>query len=342
MHGPPSFIDSVAVEAWDAWFRWREHGRLRDISVEATWRRMAKALASREPAQSAPGYEATLMSALDSWSLLLDERIIATAGTGAAAWPNNDLAAVVNAAIFVREPWSTFARFDLAAFNSTAELAVRALDGAALLGSDTASHAHRHRIGIVGLADALALLGLRYDSDTGRKQAASIGYALADGCFRGAIRSAREHGACMELSGGLLDAATRRGLPAELLNDARRHGLRHERLTAITSQPRLALFANNVANALDPLVGEASLHRIETSEQTRCVRSSGYALTLHRAQFNDAAKFPASTETGANLTQSAQRAMRQAVQPWIDEPIAYPLPIVSAADTASPCQAPAS
>lgn len=334
MHGPPSFIDTAAVEAWDAWFRWREHGRLRDISVEATWRRMTRTLASTEPAQSTPAYEARLMTALDSWSLLLDERIIATAGTGADAWPNNDLAAVVNAAVFVREPLSSRARFDLAAFNSMAELAVRALDGAALLGSGTPSRARRHRIGIVGLADALALLGLRYDSDAGREQAGSIGYALADGCFRGAIRSAREHGDCVEPSRELLSAATRRGLPAELLNDARRHGLCHQRLTAITSQPRLALFANNVANALDPLVGEAGLHRIATSEQTRCVRSSGYALALRRAQFNDAASTHVSIETGANLPQGAQRAMRQAMQPWIDEPIAYPLPIVSAADAA--------
>jgi ribonucleoside-diphosphate reductase alpha chain len=288
-----------------------------------------------EPAQSAPGYEATLMAAFDSWGLLLDERIIATAGTNAAAWPNNDLVAVVNAPIFVRERLSRIARFDLAAFSSTAELAVKALDGAALLGSGAPLPASRQRIGIVGLADALALLGLRYDSDAGREQAGRIGRALAEGCFRGAIRSAQEHGACIEPSNGLLDAAVRRGLPAELLNAAQRRGLRHERLTAITSQPRLALFANNVADALDPLVGEASLHRIATSEQTRCVRSSGYALALRRMQSGNAAGFHPSVETTANLTASAQLAMRQAIQPWIDEPIAYPLAVVPATGASS-------
>ena len=45
---PSPFLDPVAVEAWDAWFRWREDGQLRDISVEATWERVAGALAQAE------------------------------------------------------------------------------------------------------------------------------------------------------------------------------------------------------------------------------------------------------------------------------------------------------
>lgn len=288
-----------------------------------------------EPAQSASGYQSTLMTALDSWALLLDERIVSTAGTRAATWPNNDLVAVVNAAVFVRERLTGRARFDFAAFSSTAELAVKALDGAALLGCATPLRASCHRIGIIGLADALALLGLCYDSDTGREQAGRIAHALADGCFRGSIRSAREHGGGTEFSGGLLHAAIKRGFPAELLNEARHHGLRHERLTGISPQPRLALFANNVANALDPLVGEASLHHITTSEQTRSVRSCGYALTLRRMQFDPAAGGPqAPTETIATVPETAQLAMREAVQPWIDEPIVYPLPMAPAAGTA--------
>src|SRR5690348_2313422 len=101
-----SFIETAAVEAWDAWFRWRERGRLRDISVEATWRRMARTLAAVEPAQPAAEYEAALMTAFASWRLLLDERVLATAGTHAAEWPNNDLVAVLNAGMFVRERFS--------------------------------------------------------------------------------------------------------------------------------------------------------------------------------------------------------------------------------------------
>lgn len=50
------------------------------------------------------------------------------------------------------------------------------LDNAALLADAVVP---RLRIGIVGIADALALLDLAYDSDAGRAQAASMACALA-------------------------------------------------------------------------------------------------------------------------------------------------------------------
>ncbi len=330
MHGPSPFIDIAAVEAWDAWFRWRERGCLRDVAVEATWRRTARALALADSAQSAPEHEAILMAAFASWRLLLDERIMATAGTGTAAWPNDNLVAVLNAAMFVRDRWSARARFDLVAFGAMAELAVKALDNAMLLGRGPSLRTSRPRIGIIGLADALALLGLRYDSAEGRAQAGRIGRALAEGCFRGAIRSAQEGSSCAEPSNPLLEWAARRRFPAELLNDARRHGLRHESLTAITSQPRLALFANNVANALDPLAGEDDVHLIATPEHARSVRSPGYALILRGTRPGHATALGAPAETVANVSASAQIAMRQAIQPWIDAPIMYALPATAA------------
>lgn len=337
MHGQSPFIDTAAVEAWDAWFRSRERGRLQDITVEETWRRTARVLATVESVRPAAEYEAALMMAFASWRLLLDERVMATACTSAAAWPNSDLVAVLNASMFVRERFSTRARFDLVAFGAMAELAVKALDSAAMLGSGPPPPTYRLRVGIVGLADALALLGMRYNSPAGCAHAARIGRALAEGCFRGAVRSSRECDACREPSSAMLELATKRGLPAELLDDARRHGLRHGSLTAITSQPRLALFANNVANALDPLSGEDCSHVITTSGQSRLVRSSGYALTVRRMQSANTTASQESIET--NLPASASIAIRQAIQPWIDEPITYALPDMRAAiATADACE----
>ncbi|HEY0178168.1 MAG TPA: hypothetical protein VGC30_00870, partial [Dokdonella sp.] len=245
MHAPSPFIDAAAVEAWDAWFRWREHDRLHDRAIESTWRRAAAAVAGRADG----GLADALIDAYASWRLLLDERILATAGTPSADWPRTELAAVLNAAAFVRWRLSPTAQFDRDRFVETAALAVRALDAAG-------AGATPLRIGVVGLADAIALLGLRYRAPLAREQAREIVRALAEGCLRGSVQLARERGARFDADEDTLRSVSRRGLATELIRDVRRCGLRHRRLTAIAPQPRLALLANNVADALDPLLGE--------------------------------------------------------------------------------------
>jgi ribonucleoside-diphosphate reductase alpha chain len=111
-------------------------------------------------------------------------------------------------------------------------------------------------------------------------------------------------------------------MPAELLRDAAGHGLRYTQLTAITSRPRLALLANDVANAADPLRGENHANVIAVGDEQRLVRSSGFALSMLRTRSTASA---AGHDMPANLSREAQIAMRAALQPWIDEPIVYPL-----------------
>lgn len=303
------FIDTAAVEAWDSWFRWRERGRLRDLDVEATWRRVAVALSSR-PASPVPVAE--LLEACASWRLLLDERILAGAGTAEACWPDDALVALINVPIFVRNRFTAQATIDLASLAQTARLAVTALDAAADLGMPAGAPARTLRIGLTGLADALALLGLGYASDAARRQAAGVAGVLAQACLEAGIRLARDRGCDPSGAEAQLERARRRGFPADLLRDLVRHGARYAALTAITSQPRLALLANNVSDALDPLPGE----------RQRPAMSAGYAHSLRRAlALPSGAAFAPLAERAVD----AQLAMRGAVQPWIDAAIVYPL-----------------
>jgi len=327
MHGTSPFIDTAAVEAWDAWFRWRDRDRLRDLSIEATWQRVVDALCgSGSPAR------ADLMDACSSWRLLLDERILATAGTPSANWPASGLVAAINASMFVRRRFTAHAHVDVAALAQTAKLAVRTLDHAALLRHGETDGNARLRIGIVGMADALALLGARYDAATACRYTGQVCSAVAEGCFEASIGRMRDHERGPMPIDSQLRRATERGLPFELVRDARRHGLRHACLTAITSQPRLALLANNVANALDPLLGENHVHRIASADDMRSVRSSGYALIVGRSPSR--ASMPEAIATIAHLGIDAQLALRAAAQHWMDEPIAYPLAVARAPEDA--------
>jgi ribonucleoside-diphosphate reductase alpha chain len=229
--------------------------------------------------------------------------------------------AALNAASFVTMDRGNAPALDLTALADCATLGVRVLDNAALLAHVAAP---RLRIGLLGVADAVALLGLAYNSDAGRAQAASMASALAQGCLRGSMLLATARGTCANDIRAVVARAETRGTPMDLLRDIARHGLRHAQLTAITPQPRLALLANGVADAVDPLRGTDHPNVIAAfpGGPRRTIRSSGYALNLLQAHGSSPDQKP---DTLANLPWTAQIAMRAAVQPWIDEPIDYPL-----------------
>lgn len=315
---PSPFIELASVEAWDAWFRWREPGQLRDTSIEDTWQRVATCLATAETGATAARVQHDCMDALASWRLLPDARLLAHAGSGQHSWHAGPLHAVLNVAAFVVPGGVATASIALAALTDTAALALRCLDNAGVLVGKP--HAEL-RIGLVGVADALALLGLAYDSEAGRAQAAALAQALATGCLHGNVALARERAPTLTASTDIA-WAIRSGLPPELLRDANQYGLRHPRSTAVTSQPRLALLANDVADALDPLRGAHHAHRITAPGGVRTLRSSGYALNLLRGREDSGAEPP---HHPLGVTWMAQLALRAAVQPWFDQPVCYPL-----------------
>lgn len=313
------FSEPVAVDAWDAWFRWREHGRLYDVSIDDTWRRVAGALASVEAEGEQAEWLARFVKALASWQLLPDARVLSAAGTGRVTWRDGALQAAVNAAAFVSVDGDRAVPVDPAAMSQCAEVAVRALDNAAVVAGALAP---RLRIGLAGVADALALLDYGYDSDAGRTQVARWAAAIAEGCFRASTQLAIERGPAQGDTRGAIQRALVQGLAPEWIQLARRRGLRHQQLTAITAQPRLALLANDVADALDPLLGEHHARAVVPTAGQCQKGAAGYALNLLRGR-GDA--LTALADTLASLPWIAQIKMRAAVQPWMDEPIAYPL-----------------
>lgn len=318
------FRDPVSIEAWDAWFRWRDRAGLHDADIGATWRRVAEALASVEGGAGASLWTCAFEDVMQDLRALPDARVLAGAGTGSIPWPCGDLAAAVNVAAFVRDAFTPQARLDLAALERTAGVCVRMLDNATLLAGDTAGRAQWLQVGPIGLADALLMLGRNYDSDAARSDARQVATALALGCIHESMRLAAERGArasSVDSLPGALARMTDGTLAAELA----RHGLRHSRLTAVTSQSRLALLANNVADALDPLRMEPREHRIDSLDGSRLLRSSGSTLALLSRQRRARGPPCPVVELASGATPAAQQAMRVAMQAWIDAAIDYPL-----------------
>jgi ribonucleoside-diphosphate reductase alpha chain len=286
------FTDPAAVEAWDAWFRWREGDELRDITIDATWWRVGNALAAVE-GPLCRLWAHRYAEAFGRWRLLPDERLLRQAGTTSGVGELEAPVAVLNVAAFILGARTPLARFDRTVFVETAALAVRMLDDALSASGKVSSSGLR--IGVIGMANAFALLGLDYASSGARDMARTVAMALAEGCLHGNIELATERGANASAD----EACARwyaRGMPIWLIDKGRKAGLRHVVCSAISPQPRLARLADNMADALDPLTLAESV----------------------KQGFRDAVLADA-----PNLLE-AQRELRAAMQPWIDLPINYP------------------
>lgn len=305
------FTDPAAVEAWDRWFRWRDDGGLRDLTVDATWQRVADAIAGAE-GEEAPSWSRRFIDAFSRWRLLPDARLLHLAGTGNKVDDLDDPAAVLNAAAFVRWPDTLRATFERESFVATAALAVRLLDDV-LLSCARVSAGTQPRLGLIGVADALQMLSLPYDSAGARQCASDMASALAEGALLGATDLARERGPADCDRQQLAQRWRRAGAPGSLVEAVLRWGMRFSRLTQIEPQPQLALLANDASDALDPRLANTGLptrHAVHEGESTR------------------------RDETAETLVQ-AQIELRAAMQPWIDRPIDYPLYSSSAPDPAT-------
>ena len=293
------FTDPASVDAWDNWFRWREPDCLHDRTIDATWSRVAHAIVPREDPEG-QRWAHRYIDAFSRWQLLPDERLLRMAGTGPGLTDLESPCATLNVAAFVIAPHTRQARFDGERFGHIAALAVRMLDDALTAVHGRLPHAAALRIGLIGFADALHLLGIGYDDARAVEHANMIGTTLACGTLHGALELTGERGPLGAPPQHLLSIWRDRRVPDALIDAAAWNGVRHSRLTMIEPQPRLALLANHASDALDPQPDSAPGSVAHVSVE------------------------PASACAG-NASATARKVIRAAIQPWIDTPIDYPL-----------------
>ncbi|MDH4133872.1 MAG: adenosylcobalamin-dependent ribonucleoside-diphosphate reductase [Gammaproteobacteria bacterium] len=80
--GGDYFTAEISRRIWETRYRWHEAGVVRDVTVEDTWRRVARALASAESSAARAHWEQRFYSILEGFRFLPGGRILAGAGTG--------------------------------------------------------------------------------------------------------------------------------------------------------------------------------------------------------------------------------------------------------------------
>ncbi len=244
----------------------------------------------------------------------------------------------LNLTAFVTSPFAAGARLDLAALDAAAGLAVRFLDDVIDVSryplpaqADEARRKRRVGLGVTGLADALVMLGLDYDSDAARTLAAQALQTVRDAAYRASVGLAREKGA---FPGFDRDAFLASGfaarLPAELRAAIADDGIRNSHLLAIAPAGTISLLANNCSSGIEPVFAAVAERRVlgrDGAYRTHRVVD----LALQRWQQAGHPGMPPALVEARQIDPRAHLAMQAALQPYVDNAISKTINV--AADT---------
>jgi ribonucleoside-diphosphate reductase alpha chain len=241
----------------------------------------------------------------------------------------------LNLCAFVVAPFTPAAHFDLVRLRAIVPTAVRMLDNvldATLwpLPQHRREAMSKRRIGLgfTGLGDALLMLGLRYDAEEGRRQAAAIARELRDAAYRASVELAQERGAFPLFDARQYLAPPRFAsrLPDDIKAAIARHGLRNSHLLAIAPTGTISLaFADNASNGIEPAYAWIYTRRKRMADGTqREYRVEDHAFRVYREMHgvsDDPAQLPPHFVTALDIAALDHMRMSAAVQPYIDTAI---------------------
>jgi ribonucleoside-diphosphate reductase alpha chain len=236
----------------------------------------------------------------------------------------------LNLAAFVVDPFDKRASFDFGALAYSASLAVRFLDDVIDVSAyplarqgEQARRSRRIGLGITGLGDALALLGLEYHSDAGRQAAAEAMRTICHAAYRASAALAAEKGAFPDFDvDGFLASGFARRLSSGERDAIKATGIRNSHLLAIAPAGTISLLANNVSSGIEPIFSLDGQRRVLNHDGTCCtheVRDFAWDLWLRS---HSGKSRPAAFVEARDIDPRAHLKMQAALQPFVDNAIA--------------------
>jgi ribonucleoside-diphosphate reductase alpha chain len=235
----------------------------------------------------------------------------------------------LNLTAFVIDPFEASASLDLERLTAAAGLAVRFLDNIIDLSefplaqqAENARATRRIGLGVTGLADALAMLGHRYDGWTARGAAEDIVRSICIAAYQASVRLARERGPFPYFDrNAFLASQFVARLPVELRDAIARDAIRNSHLLAIAPAGTISLLAGNISSGIEPifaLEGERRILGADGHYRTYGVRDFAWELWRRRDR---RAPAPDSLVTAHAIGAGAHLEMQAILQPWVDNAI---------------------
>lgn len=235
--------------------------------------------------------------------------------------------ASINLAVLVKRAFEADAELDRPALHRMVEAGVRLLDNVIDLSRyplpEQAAEALAKRrigLGVTGVADALAMMGIRYGSEKAAECLAAWMREIQLTAVVTSIGLAREKGAFPVFDRtAYLAAPTIQRLPAALRRDIARYGIRNALLTSIAPTGSISLLAGNVSSGIEPIFSTAFTRQIIGPDGERKAQQVvDYAVQRYRQLKGDDAPLPPAFVTVGDLQPADHVRMQAAAQRWID------------------------
>lgn len=236
---------------------------------------------------------------------------------------------------FVIDPFTEQARFDWDKFVAVVRGGVHILDRVLDVTlwplpeqHHEAQQKRRIGLGFTGLGDALIMLGLRYNSDEGRKMAEKITEAMCHEAYRASIELAKKWGAfpMFDAENYLASPHFASRLPDDIQSAIRQHGIRNSHLLSIAPTGTISMaFADNTSNGIEPPYSWAYTRKKREQDGTeKTIRVADHALRVYERLHGPVTDFSTLPPCFVNALEiSAQDHMQMCavVAPFIDTSI---------------------
>ncbi|MBT8410442.1 MAG: ribonucleoside-diphosphate reductase, adenosylcobalamin-dependent, partial [Octadecabacter sp.] len=235
----------------------------------------------------------------------------------------------INLARLVQHPFEEAAALDVEALGDLVAVSVRMMDNVVDASrfpleaqAREAQAKRRIGLGVTGLADALAMVGLRYGSAEAAMQTEAWMKAIANASYRASALLAAEKGAFP-----LYDAAEYAKAPMiqrldpEVQALIAENGLRNALLTSIAPTGTISLYAGNVSSGIEPVFANSYTRKVLQPDGTRTEEEViDFAVKAWR-DLNGDAPLPDHFVTAQTLAPLDHVRMQAAAQPWVDSSI---------------------
>ena len=233
----------------------------------------------------------------------------------------------INLAALVQRPFEAEAALDREALEALVPVAVRMLDNAIDISrfplpaqKREALAKRRIGLGVTGLADALALCGLRYGSPAAVAATGDWMRRIRRAAYLASSELAAEKGAFPLFDReAYLAGESVAALEPELRKAIAKNGMRNALVTSIAPTGTISLLAGNISSGLEPIFSREARRAILLPDGSRREELvTDYAYALFRKLKGAEAPLPEAFVETADLSPEEHVAMQAAVQAYVD------------------------
>lgn len=236
----------------------------------------------------------------------------------------------INLTRFVHDPFGEHPRVDFAGLQAVAAVATRFLDDVhdislfPLKAQEKADHASRRiGLGVTGLADLFALVGLKYGSPSSLKLTRDIMSSIRNTAYRTSVEIAQEKGpfpAFDKVKYGASPFVLQ--LPKDLQDAIAQHGIRNSHLLAVAPTGSISLLANNVSSGIEPILAfKAQRHVRGADGQTVTFDVQDAVCRQYQALHGNSSSLPAHFVQAVDVSAEDQLRLMASTQSCVDNAI---------------------